>query len=76
MVLCDTGDETQVLVCGRQAPAPTKPRPQPLELNSYLLIVYMQEAVDQPRDRQREPKERKNSKKRNKSEGKGGVHFW
>lgn len=51
-------------------------RPQPLELNSYLLIVYMQEAVDQPRDRQREPKERKNGKKRNKSEGKGRVHFW
>lgn len=53
--------------------APTKPHPQPLELNSYLPIIYMQEVVDQPRDRQKEPKERKNGKKRNKSEEKGGT---
>lgn len=38
--------------------APTKPHPQPLEPDSYLPVVYMQEAVDQHRDRQREPKER------------------
>lgn len=52
--------------------APTKPHPQPLEPDSYLPVVYMQEAVDQPRDRQREPKERKNGKKRGKSEEKAG----
>lgn len=54
---------------------PAKPHPQPHEPDSCLPVVYMQEAVDQPRDRRREPKERKNGKKRGKSEEKvgGGV---
>lgn len=71
MVLCGMGDQTQVPVCGRQA-LHQHPHPQPLEPDSYLPVVYMQEAVDQPRDRQREPKERKNGKKRGKSEEKAG----
>lgn len=59
---------------------PAKPHPQPLEPDSCLPVVYMQEAVDQPRDRRREPKERKNGKRRGKSEEKAGwggvVYFW
>lgn len=52
--------------------APTKPRPRLPELDSYLPIVYVQEVVNQPRDRWREPNEEAAVRRGAKSEV-GGV---